>query len=267
MNIVCIGAHPDDGEFYAGGTILKWVRAGHHVLVVSMTNGDIGHQAEHGEVLATRRRAETAEAARRGGYEALVSDCHDGELMPTLERRKDLVRLLRQREADLVLTHRPWDYHPDHRYAATLVQDAAFMVTVPHFCPEVPALRQNPVFLFMMDRFTVPQPFRADVAVAVDDVMDAKWALLDAMPSQVYEWLPWLEGRLPEVPTEETARLAWLREAWSGFFRAPAETAREALVRRYGEAHGRATEFAELFEVCQYGRQPAAEELAALVPL
>ena len=266
MNIVCIGAHPDDGEFYAGGTLVKWAQAGHRVLVVSMTNGDVGHQSEVGPQLAQRRREETQEAARRGGYHALMCECHDGELTPTLERRKDLVRLLRRQQADIVLSHRPCDYHPDHRYAAQLVQDAAFMVTVPQYCPEVPPLATNPLFLYMMDHFKRPLPFQADIAVRVDDVMDTKWRLLDAMSSQVYEWLPWLDKRLDEVPPPGPARLEWLKAYWADFLQQPAHSAREALVRRYGPERGTGAEFAELFEVCQYGQQPAPGALETLVP-
>lgn len=266
MNIICIGAHPDDAEFYAGGTLLKWVRAGHAVLVVSMTNGDIGHFAASGPELAARRAEEMTEAAERGGYDHLMLDCHDGELLPTLERRREVVKLIREHQAEVVLTHRPVDYHPDHRYTSTLVQDAAFMVTVPNFSPEAQALRTNPLFLYMMDRFSRPVPFQVDAAVAVDDVMEEKWGLLDAMPSQFYEWLPWLEGKLEQVPPEGPGRGPWLREAWSPLHQSFTEVGRPALIARYGEEQGKSVQFAELFEVCPYGRQPAQSELLDLLP-
>ena len=266
MNIVCFGAHPDDGEVYAGGTLVKWSRAGHRVLLVSMTNGDIGHHEMSGGVLANRRRAEAARSAAIGGFRERILDNHDGELMPTLELRRTVVRIIREWQADVVLTHRPYDYHPDHRYTSMTVQDAAFMVTVPHFCPDVPALEKNPVFLYMMDHFTRPAPFQADVAVAVDDVMDTKWAMLDAMDSQFYEWLPWIE-RVPggPVPQKAGARLAWLKETWSPFLREATERGRDALIARYGDT-GRDVAFAELFELCQYGSCPTPDELLALFP-
>ena len=218
MNIVCIGAHPDDPEWHAGGTMVKWARAGHRVLSVSLTNGDAGHNEQGGGALAKRRAAESQRSAELAGIEARVLDFHDGELLPTLEVRKEVTRIIRGVEADLVLTHRPCDYHPDHRYAATAVQDAAFMVTVPNFCPDTPALRANPAFMYMMDAIAKPAPFQADVAVDVDGVMDVKWAMLDAMPSQMYEWLPWLDGRIGEVPAEPAARLAWLKECITPVF-------------------------------------------------
>lgn len=266
MNIVCIGAHPDDGEFYAGGTLHLWARAGCNVLVVSLTNGDIGHHRQSGGVLARRRSAESAAAAKRGGYEALLLDNHDGELLPTLALRKEVVRIIREHQADIVLTHRPYDYHPDHRYTSLVVQDAAFMVTVPFFCPDVPALDKNPVFLYMMDRFERPVPLQADVAVDVGPVMETKWAMLDAMESQVYEWLPWLAGGEPAVPTETNERIAWLRGTWEAFFRAPAQLAQAKLCETYGADAAGGVDYAELFEFCEYGRKPAREEIHRLFP-
>ena len=268
MNIVCIGAHPDDPEFYAGGSMVLWAQAGHAVTAVSMTNGDAGHYALAPDALAAIRREESLEAARRGGYQTLVLDTHDGELTPTLEARKDLVCLLRRLDADIVLSHRPWDYHPDHRYTGVLVQDAAFMVTVPHFCPETPALRKNPLFFGMTDAFTRAMPFRPDMLVAVDAVMPTKWALLDAMKSQVYEWLPWLAGRLDAAPAPEaefSLRRAWLEESLASMFTPIAEHYRAELQAWYGDSAADMI-FVEAFEVCEYGRRPEPGELRRLCP-
>lgn len=267
MNVVVIGAHPDDAEFFAGGCCLKWVARGDRVTAVSMTNGDAGHHEIAPADLAARRLAEVRRSAELAGMRSHVFDYPDGELMPSLEARKAVVRLIRECEAGLVLTHRPWDYHPDHRYTSQLVQDAAFMVTVPHFCPETPALMANPVFAYLMDAFTRPCPFQPDVAVAVDGVMDRKWELIDAMASQVYEWLPWLGGRLATVPLGAGGRKKWLREEWDPFFLAPAAAHREALAHWYGEEEAAAVRYAELFEICEYGRQAGPEELAQLFPV
>ena len=142
LRIICFGAHPDDAEYKCGGTAAKWARLGHRVKLVSVTNGDIGHWRMAGGALAKRRMAESKETCRRLGVESQVLDIHDGELLPSLENRRTITRLIREWEADVVISHRPWDYHPDHRYVGLLVQDAAFMVTVPYFCPDVP-LRTN----------------------------------------------------------------------------------------------------------------------------
>ena len=151
-----------------------WAAGGHHVKFVSLTNGDIGHWRMAGGPLARRRRGEVQSAAKALGIKSEVVDIHDGELMPTLENRRKVVRLIRQWKADIVLAHRPNDYHPDHRYAGILVQDAAYMVTVPFFCPDVPALKSNPVFLYYSDNFQKPNPFKPDVVVAIDSVIDQK---------------------------------------------------------------------------------------------
>lgn len=266
MNIVCIGAHPDDCEVFAGGTGVKWARLGHRVLFVSLTNGDVGHHEMAGGTLARRRAAEAHLAAERAGVLDLVLDIHDGELEPSLSLRKRVVEIIREFDANIVLTHRPNDYHPDHRYTSMVVQDAAFMVTVPHFCPAVPALRKNPVFLFLMDSFTKPTPFEPDVAIDVTGVMDVKWAMLDAMESQMYEWLPWLEGTLDSVPRDKAQRLDWLRRTWEPFFLQPAQMARAAIDRWYGPDKAEAVRYVEPFEICEYGHQPSDEEISRLFP-
>jgi LmbE family N-acetylglucosaminyl deacetylase len=265
MNIVCFGAHPDDAEVFAGGTLVKCARAGHRVTLVSLTNGAIGHHTQHGAELARRRAAEAAESARRGGVGHRVLDFPDGGLFPTAELRAAIVRIIRECAADVVLTHRPCDYHPDHRNAAVAVQDAAYMVMVPHYVPDAPALRHNPVFLYMMDRFTKPQPFTPDLAVAVDEVMPVKWDMLDAMESQMYEWLPWIDHRDQEVPADAAARRAWLETAWGAYFRGWTDHFRAALARRYSQrAHD--IVFAEFFELCEYGHCPTPDALDRLLP-
>jgi LmbE family N-acetylglucosaminyl deacetylase len=266
LNIVCIGAHPDDAEVFAGGTCAKWAREGHKVLMVSMTNGDIGHHEMAGGILARRRAAEARLSAERAGVMDLVMDCHDGELEPTLALRKRIVEILRNFRADIVITHRTNDYHPDHRYASIVVQDAAFMVTVPNFCAAIPALTRNPVFLYMIDSSKKPIPFEPNIAVDVTDVMDVKWSMLDAMESQMYEWLPWLDGTRNEVPNEPLARLEWLKKAWTPFFSEPAMKARPLLEKRYGKKTAANIIFAELFEICEYGHQPSEDEIRRLFP-
>ena len=266
MNAVVIGAHPDDAEVFAGGVSVKWARLGHHVLFVSMTNGDIGHHAMAGGPLAQRRAEEAAVSAQRAGVKHMVLDCHDGELEPTLAARKRVVGIIRDFEADVVLTHRPNDYHPDHRYASVIVQDAAFMVTVPHFCPSVPALRKNPLFLYLFDAFKKPTPFRADIAVDVSEVMNVKWSMLDAMESQFYEWLPWLDGILDSVPADRARRFPWLEKTWGPFFAESTQTARATLEKWYGKKAAAKARFVETFEICEYGLQPSEEDIRRLFP-
>ncbi len=266
LNIICFGAHPDDCEIFAGGTGVLWSHLGHRVLFVSLTCGDIGHQGIHGKELALRRKAEAERAAHIGGYQCQVLDHHDGELTPSLEIRKEVVHLIREWNADLVLTHRSNDYHPDHRYTSLIVRDAAYMVCVPFFCPETPCLERNPVFLYLVDTFIRPVPFRVDIAVAVDEVMETKWAMLDAMDSQFYEWLPWMDGQIDHVPPDPAERLQWLKETWSPFLEQSTKMGQEKLRRFYGEKKASGIRYAEVFEICEYGHQPDPEELRALFP-
>jgi LmbE family N-acetylglucosaminyl deacetylase len=263
LNIIAFGAHPDDCDIRAGGTAAKWAAAGHRVRFVSVTSGDAGHQSQGGGALAARRRAEAQEAGRRLGVDYITLDNHDGELMPTLQIREQIIRLIRQWKADLVLGPRPHDYHPDHRYTGILLQDAAFMVTVPNVAPDTPALRQNPVFMYFEDGFQKPNPFTPDVAVSIDDTFSKKIDAIDAHVSQMYEWLPWLNGRLDSVPKDPAERKAWTAKQRRGRI---SDAVRATLVKIYGAEAGAKVEHAEAFEICEYGRRPDAAELKRLFP-
>jgi LmbE family N-acetylglucosaminyl deacetylase len=265
LRIIAIGAHPDDCDIKFGGTAAKFAKLGHHVKFLSVTNGDAGHQDIGGAALANRRYKETQESARRLGIdEYQVLPNHDGELMPTLEVRKDIIRAIRSWNADIVIAPRPNDYHPDHRYTGILVQDAAYMVIVPNIVPEVPPLRKNPVFMYYSDGFQKPAPFRPDVAVSIDDVIEKKIDALDAQDSQFYEWLPWTDGKLEQVPKDKAARRAWLASGQR--FGSPNAETRAALERLYGKDRGSKVKYAEAFEVCEYGKRPSADELKKLFP-
>ena len=200
LRIICFGAHPDDCEIQAGGVATMWAAKGHHVKLVSVTNGDIGHWREAGGPLARRRKAEAEHADQILGVTCEVLDIHDGELLPTIENRRLITRLIREWKADVVLSPRPNDYHPDHRYTGVLVQDAAYMVTVPFFCPDTPYLKRNPVFLYYPDSFQKPNAFQPDVAVSIDSVIQKKLEALDALESQFYEG--GANGSADSIPSE-----------------------------------------------------------------
>ncbi len=269
LQIIAFGAHPDDAEFKTGGTGAKWAKLGHHVKLVSVTNGDIGHWQMAGGPLAQRRTAESKAAAKVLGVTSQVLDIHDGELMPTLENRQTITRLIRQWKADIVIAHRPWDYHPDHRYVGVLVQDAAFMVTVPFFCPDTPPLKRNPVFLYSSDGFMKPYPFVADVAVSLDDVFEQKVRAVHELESQVYEGgANGSEEFVRTVPpaSATAARIQWLTERWMSRQGREADRFRDSLVRWYDAERGNAVKYAEAFEICEYGRRPTEHELKQLFP-
>ncbi|REJ71860.1 MAG: PIG-L family deacetylase [Planctomycetota bacterium] len=266
LRIICFGAHPDDCELRAAGVAAKWAGQGHHVKFVSLTNGDIGHWQMAGGPLAQRRTAEVERCAEILGIESQVLDIHDGELLPTLENRRTITRLIREWDADIVMCHRPNDYHPDHRNAGLLIQDAAYMVIVPFFCPDVPPLSKNPVFLYYEDRFQKPNPFSADIVVSIDDVLEKKLACTEALESQFYEG-GCCSGttELPQTPEERTARQQQVEDGFRRRFARTADRFREELAEWYGEA-AEDVGSAEAFEICEYGRQPSKDELRELFP-
>jgi len=269
LRIVVFGAHPDDAEYKAGRVAAKWARQAHHVLLCCVTNGDIGHWQMAGGPLAKRRAEEAAAVSKKLGTTSLVLDIHDGELEPTLENRKKITRVIREWKADIVISHRPWDYHPDHRYVGVLVQDAAYMVTVPFICPDTPVLKKNPVFLYSSDRFQKPYPFKADIAVSIDDVFDQKVDALHELASQHYEGgANGSEEHVRSVPpaSDVAGRKAWLREQWLGRSGGEARRFRADLISWYGEQRGNAVQYAECFEICEYGRQPSRDEIKRLFP-
>jgi len=269
LRIIVFGAHPDDAEYKAGGSAVKWARQGHQVKLVSVTNGDIGHWKEAGGPLALRRAAEVAACAKKLGVTSQVLDIHDGELVPSLEYRKLLTRVIREWKADIVIAPRPWDYHPDHRYVGVLIQDAAFMVAVPFICPDVPPLKKNPVFLYSSDGFQKPYPFTPDIAVSVDDSFDQKLDGIHELTSQHYEGgANGSEEHVKSVPpaSDEVGRRAWLKRRWGARQGSEADKYRDLLVKLYGPEKGKAVKYAETFEICEYGRRPSMDEIKKLFP-
>lgn len=263
INVIVFGAHPDDCDNDVGGTAILFAQLGHKVKFVSLTNGDAGHYAMGGGELAKIRIAEAMEAGKRFGVEYEVLDNHDGELMPTLANRLKVIREIRKWEADIVISPRPNDYHPDHRYTGILVQDAAYMVIVPNVAPEVPPLKKNPVFLYSEDGFQKPSPFEPDIAVIIDKVFEQKIYSMSAHESQFFDWLPWTSGNLDKVPKDEKARLEFLAN-WRTF--TPNETTIKSLRKWYGDKAITA-KHAEGFEICEYGKQPSDEEIKKLFPM
>lgn len=267
LRIICFGAHPDDCELQAGGVAAMWAAKGHKVKLVSVTNGDIGHWREAGGPLAKRRLEEVEKAAKILGVTTQVLDIHDGELLPTLEHRRTITRLIREWNADIVMGPRPNDYHPDHRYTSVLVQDAAYMVTVPFFCPDVPYLKHNPVFLYFPDRFQKPNPFQPDIAISIDAIMEKKLDALDTLESQFYEG--GANGSAELIPSDPAKQQERKREVRAGFARRNeglAQRFRAKLADYYGAEGAAKVKYAEAFELCEYGRQPNKEELKKLFP-
>jgi LmbE family N-acetylglucosaminyl deacetylase len=266
LRVLLIGAHPDDADIKAGGSTAKWCALGHEVRLVSLTDGRAGHHSMAGPGLAKRRLAEAQASAATIGASYEVLDCPDGELDDRLEYRHRVIRLIRTFQPDLVITHRSTDYHPDHRFAGLLVQDAAYLLTVPAICPDVPHLAKSPVIMYFSDAFRKPCRFEPHVVVDIGPEFDKLVAMLHCHQSQFYEWLPFNAGHLETVPGEDSARRAWLADRIGRRIRPLADRYRELVIQTYGSEQGARVEYVEAFEVSEQGAPLDAEGRERLFP-
>ena len=283
MKILMIGAHQDDNEFGRGGLASLYVKAGHDVKFLSMCNGSGGHHILTPEETTATRAKESAKVAELLGITYDVEDCN---LVPDLATRKRLIRYIREYNPDIIISHRPNDYHADHRAVGQLVQDASYLLTVPHECPEAPAMRFMPVIVYNEDHFKWP-PFQADIVIDVDSEIDVKIKIADINVCQVYEWLPYTYGTEHEVPKDPAERISWLRDrgrnidnnttdeeinamkGQQGYAVRYARTAarfRKELIEKYGQEKGSRIRFAEAYEICEYGKQLDEETMKEYFP-
>jgi N-acetylglucosamine malate deacetylase 1 len=264
--LLVLVSHPDDAEVRAGGLAAIHRDLGHTVKFVSVTNGEAGHHLHPGKELAARRKQEAAAACAVIGAECAVWDNPDGELLPTLEFRRQIIREIREFKPDLVLTHRPEDYHPDHRALGETVRDASYMVTVPHVCPETPYLRKDPVVAYVWDVFTRPTELRGDVVVDVTDRLDTIARMLACHESQIFEWLPYNWRLEAEVPEDPAGRLAFARQLFETKMAENTERYRAQLIDTYGPARGGKIRFAEIYEISEYASPLTDEARQRLFP-
>jgi len=236
------------------------------VKLVALTNGDVGHFAQAGGPLAQRRKAEVEACHKTLGVETEVLDTHDGELMPDLETRRKVANVIRDYQADIVLSHRPWDYHPDHRAVGVLANDTAVVVVAPFFSPYTPPTKRNPIYLYYSDAFTKPYPFDPIIAIGIDEMAQKKWDCISAMPSQFGDADSWQARYRANVPTEESARKAFLLDMVKQRSADVANQYRTLLVKLYGVQAGGGMKYAEAFELNQYGTQATFDELKAIFP-
>jgi LmbE family N-acetylglucosaminyl deacetylase len=263
--VIVFGAHPDDADFSAGGTAILFSQMGHKVKFVSMTNGNKGHHILNEEECRAAHFAEMKRVAELINIEYDCLDYTDGELTPTIENRKAVIKMICDWKADIVMTHRTNDYHPDHRYTSIIVQDAAYMISVPKMVPDGEPLLKAPVFLYMADRFTKPTPFSPDIVIDITPVMEKKIDIVDAHPSQVYGWMPWIGGYEDKVPKDVAGRRQHLVERFLS--RGDIEKYKVAALNWYSLAQLADCRFVECYEICEYGHVPSKERIKELFPM
>jgi len=253
QRIMFIVAHPDDAEFN-GGTAIMLAKAGHVVQFLSVTNGQSGHYELLGHSLVATRYKEAQESKKRLGIDSyVILDNNDAYLGTDIPTRESVMKAIREFAPDVILTHRLCDYHPDHRNTAQLVQDCSYLVKVPNFLPGTPIPKVMPVIFHVDDTFQKPLPFNPDIVVDIDAVIEDKLRAFDAHVSQVYEWLPWIDGYFENVPKDPEARFEFLKKTWSPIWENAANRYRAKLIEKYGEDRGSKVKYAEAFEACEYG--------------
>lgn len=191
-SVLTIFAHPDDAETMAGGTLLKWAHQGHRITLCLVTEGDKGTSDPNDtpQAVATRRRAEQARAAARLGAETVYLGFEDGVLQPTLELRRELVRVMRRIRPDIVVSSDPTVWfrhglyinHPDHRAAGQAVVEALYpAVKKPHIFPELLAEGLRP---HVVEEVWLGPTDEPDQWVDIASVLDEKIALICEHASQ-----------------------------------------------------------------------------------
>ena len=264
--LLILGAHPDDAEYHAGGLATIYRQLGRPVKFVSITDGSAGHHQMGPSELAARRKQEANNAAALIGAECEVWSFHDGRLQPTLQLREQIITEIRTYKPDLVLTHRPCDYHPDHRAVATAVQDASYMVTVPLICHEVPFLKQDPVVAYMVDLFQKPSPLQADVIIDISTHLDQIVRMLACHESQFFEFLPFNHRVTEPVPSDKVQRLEWLREWYISLIVPRNQHFAKQIAEQCGPEVTSQTALVEAYEISEYARKLNRELRTLLFP-
>ena len=271
LKVMVINAHPDDPDLLSGGLMKKLTDRGHRVKWVSVTNGELGHHKLSPIELAGLEFEETTRAAEVLGAEYECLNVPDGHVYVNREYTERMVRSIRRFDPDLIITHRPWDYHRDHRYTSQLVLDASYMLIVPHYCPDTPtpSRREMPIIMYSYDHFTSPRMLQPDVLLDIENEYGAKGEACIQHESQMMEWLPWTMKREDDVPPEYDVGQQYqmfdliFMSVFSGVLKDYKELWK---IGREKGVFDHKVKKGEIFELCEYGRQPTKKELKELFP-
>lgn len=260
LNILFIGAHPDDCEIKAGGTAHKLSKKGHKIKFLSLTNGNKGHHFHSSEKLSQIRKKEFKKSGTKLKIQTQILNNNDGELIPSKKIKLELLKIIREFNSDIIITHRPNDYHPDHRYTSQIVQDLAYMVMVPLLLPSVPVLKKNPFFFYFEDHFKKPCRFEYDVVVDVSVEFDVKVQAIECHFSQFYEWLPWIE----QFKVDDRNDFLRFLDLFLKRKEFQSKALEEAVKSTEGIEWGTDKKW-EAFEICEYGAQPNSKDLQIFI--
>lgn len=186
MNILAIGAHPDDIETSCGGTLAKFVKQGHKVFTATATNGNVGSATLPMEEIAAIRKEEARRAAAHIGAEYICLDYDDEMFFEDREARLAFINLVRYCKADVILTHNPEDYNPDHELTSKIVNDIAVMIPVAKIKTPSPVYDKIPIIAYfepVNGLGFVPTEY-----VDISDVIEIKMAMCREHKSQV-SWM------------------------------------------------------------------------------
>ena len=184
MNILAIGAHPDDIEILCAGTLARYAEVRHTVTMAVFTDGSMGDAHLPPAELARIRHKEARAAAAVIGARLLWPGITDEHVFANEAQRRVMIDLLRDADPDVILTHSPNDYHPDHRHVSQLVFDSYFQKGLPHILKQTrPACRFGQTQLYYMDNIG-GLDFRPTEYVDITATMATKRKMLACHQSQ-----------------------------------------------------------------------------------
>lgn len=208
MRVLAVGAHPDDVEGLCGGTLAKYVEQGHTIVMCHATNGDKGHHEILPHELAGIRKKEAREAAGIIKAEVIALDLSDAELTVGIPTRSKFIDMIRQAEPDVIITHSPDDYAPDHVATSQLIFDASFICTAPSIKTEHKVHKSVPPVYYMDTVAGIN--FMPEEYVDITGTMEIKRRMIAEHKSQL-EWVREHDGVDMMEFIETTARFRGLQ--------------------------------------------------------
>jgi LmbE family N-acetylglucosaminyl deacetylase len=186
MKVLAIGAHPDDVELLCAGTVAKFAKLGHDVVICHVCDGNKGSNVYSSEELVKIRRNEACQSAKLIGATSIWAGISDGEVVLDLESRVKIIDVLRQSDPDLVITNGPNDYHSDHINVSRLVLEATYLASLKLWKTNYPPTTKLS-YLYYMDNIAGIN-FAPEEYVDITETIEIKVDMMMKMKSQL-GWL------------------------------------------------------------------------------